>query len=70
MTKSDAMWIGYWAMRVDIEACLQFWLKRLARGTPDPYWEGHIETRVDAAMIFYSEYRRLNRPIKRRRRAA
>ncbi len=69
MTKSDAMWVGYWAMRVDIEAYLQFWLKSLARGTPDTYWETQIVERADAAMIFYSEYKRLNAP-KRRRKAA
>jgi len=69
MTKSNAMWIGYWAMRVDIEAYLQFWLKSLARGTPDTYWESRIVERADASMIFYAEYRRLNAP-KRRGRAA
>jgi hypothetical protein len=69
MTKSDAMWIGYWAMRVNIEAYLLIWLRSLARGEPDTYWENCIEERVDAAIVFYSEYRRLNRP-KRRRRAA
>jgi len=70
LSKSDAMWIGYWAMRVDIETCLVLCLKQLARGTPDPYWERHIGERVDAAMIFYSEYRRLNRMPKRRKKAA
>ena len=69
MTKSEAMWIGYWAMRWDIEANLQFWLKSLARGTPDTYWENQIAERVDAAMIFYAEYRRLNR-LPRRKKAA
>jgi hypothetical protein len=71
MTKSDAMWIGYWAMRQSIEDELVHWLRCLVRGVPDAvYWENHIEERIDAAMIFYSEYRRLNRPPKRRRKAA
>jgi hypothetical protein len=69
MSKSEAMWIGYWAMRTDIEAELLLWLRSLARGTPDTYWESHISERADAAMVFFSEYRRLNRP-KRRRKAA
>lgn len=69
MNKSDAMWIGYWAMRCDIEATLSIWLRSLARGTPNTYWENHIGERVDAAMVFFAEYRRLNRP-KRRRRVA
>lgn len=62
MNKSDAMWIGYWAMRCDIEAELAIWLRALGRGTPDTYWEHHIEERVDAAIVFFTEYRRLNRP--------
>lgn len=70
MSKSDAMWIGYWAMRCDIEVELVFWLRSLARGTPDTYWEQHIGERADAAMVFHGEYRRLNRPKQRRRRAA
>lgn len=64
------MWIGYWTMRVDIESTLVLWLKGLARGEADTYWEKHIGERVDAAMIFYSEYRRLNRPRTRRKKAA
>lgn len=70
VSKSEAMWVGYWAMRCDIEAKLVFWLQNLARGTPDTYYEKHIGERVDAAMVFYTEYRRLNRLPKRRKRAA
>ena len=70
MTKSEAMWIGYWAMRVDIEAELSIWLRSLARGTPDTYWEEQIAERVDAAMIFYAEYHRLNRLPRHRRPSA
>jgi len=70
VTKSDAMWVGYWAMRVDIEAYLQFWLKSLARGTPDTYWETQIAERAEAAMIFHAEYKHLNRAPKPRKRTA
>lgn len=68
--KSAAMWLGYWTMRVEIEDCLVIWLKGIARGATDTYWEHHIEERVDAAMVFHTEYRRLNRIPKRRRKAA
>ncbi len=65
MTKSEAMWIGYWAMRCDVEAYLQFWLRSLARGTPDTYWEERIVERAEAAMVFHAEYKRLNHAPKR-----
>lgn len=67
MTKSDAMWIGYWAVCCELSDGLKFWIQAIACGYDVAHWEKYTADRADAAMVLYSEYRRLLRLPKRRK---